>query len=92
MTDSIGNYRQYQMADSCVYETLDYGDSTLIVKTICAPICNSVAGVYDSNGKKLRTIPGTGILPYATIKDGMIVWEDRGIELLDEEERKTNND
>lgn len=90
MTDSIGNYRRYQMADSCVYEAIEYGDSTLLVKTICAPICSSIVGVYDAEGKKIRSIQyqEEAVFPYATIQDGQIIWEDQTEEILDEEEKK----
>lgn len=43
MTD---NYARYRMADSCYVETLNYGDSTLVIETVCAPLCSSRAYVY----------------------------------------------
>lgn len=89
MTDSVGAYCRYQLADSCYAETYNYGDSTLVVHTVCSPICSSYAMVCDEAGNILRTIPTpSGLLPEASIVDGSIRWVDNKNELLDEEEKK----
>lgn len=89
MTDSVGAYCRYHLADSCYAETYNYGDSTLVVHTICAPICSSYATMYDEQGNILHSIPNpSGLFPEASIVDGAIRWVDNKNELLDEEEKK----
>lgn len=85
MTD---NYARYRMADSCYVETLNYGDSTLVIETVCAPLCSSRAYVYynkESDTKcmtgssKCMTVPSpypNAVLVEAHIEDGKIVWID----------------
>lgn len=75
----------------CNIVTRDYGDSVLVVQTVCAPICSSCARVYDKNGKLQRVIEPPfedAIFPYATLEGDTLVWEDRTSEVLDEEEKK----
>lgn len=78
--------------DSCVVETWEYkGDSVLMVQTVCAPICSSHVRVTNKDGKTLRTIPSPyphAVFPEATIKEGILVWQDHTPEVLDQEELK----
>lgn len=85
-----GNYTRIRMADSCYTEVLDYGDSLLVVQTVCAPVCSSRARVYNKEWTLLRDVEPTvtGIFPYATITDGQLRWEDHTDRILDEDERK----
>lgn len=84
------DYLRVRLADSCYYEMQDYKDSVLVVYTACVPACTSVARMYNNEWELLRNItPATqGILPYATIVDGQLVWQDNTVLLLDEEEKR----
>lgn len=100
VTDSVGNYMRYQMADSCYWEVMRYGgttnenaDSLLIIESVCAPICASRAHVYTPEGVVLRSIDSpfpNAIFPYATLnrENGEINWIDNTREILDDSERK----
>lgn len=70
-------YAKYRMADSCFVETLSYPDSTLVIETVCAPICSSHARIYNKEWEIIRTIAA----PYpdasfveAKIENGKIEW------------------
>lgn len=88
-----GQYMRLRMADSCYLELYNYGDSILLVRTICAPICSSWAGVYTETGKLLRSIsaPQHSVFPLATIENGLLVWKDNTDEMLDENEKRQDN-
>lgn len=86
MIETDGNHRVYSMADSCRWEVVYYPDSVccdsvLVIQSACVPVCNSAVAVYDKDGGVLRHIaaPDTMMLPYATIENGEIVWEDHTI-------------
>ncbi|MBR1427097.1 MAG: hypothetical protein IJ581_06555 [Paludibacteraceae bacterium] len=78
--------------DSCVVEAWDYpGDSVLVVQTVCAPICSSHARIIDKGGKTVRNIVPPyphAVFPEASIREGVLVWEDHTPDVLDEEELK----
>jgi len=78
-TDSLG---------SATIQVVEYEDSSLVVETVCAPICSSTARVFDNNNNLLRTIKPTcgGTLPHAWIENGELHWEDNTKQLLDEQE------
>lgn len=85
------HYMRIRMADSCYIELYDYsGDSILMVRTICAPICSSWAGIYTEAGKLIRSIaaPEHCVFPLGTIENGQLVWKDNTDEMLDENEKK----
>lgn len=68
-----------KLADSCYLETYHYGDSILLVQTVCAPLCSSVARMYDSHWTLLHPIPAPDAytLPQAFIDDhGNIRWQE----------------
>lgn len=90
MVSKDGKYMHIRMADSCYIELYDYGDSILMVRTICAPICSSWAGVYTNAGKLIHSVsaPQYFVFPLATIKKGQLVWKDNTDEMLDENEKK----
>lgn len=81
MTD---NYARYRMADSCYVETLTYPDSTLVIETVCAPLCSSRAYIYYnkeslSDAPTILTVPSpypSAVLVEAHIEDGKIIWTD----------------
>lgn len=71
-------YARIALTDSTTLECYEYGDSTLVVLTACAPQCSSCARVYNKEGEVIRTItpPFTSIFPLATIENGQLVWKD----------------
>ena len=74
-----GAYAKVRLADSCYLETYHYGDSILLVQTVCAPLCSSVARMYDSRWTLLHPIPApdTYTLPQAFIdNNGAIRWQE----------------
>ena len=74
-----GAYAKVRLADSCYLETYHYGDSILLVQTVCAPLCSSVARMYDSHWTLLHPVPAPDayILPQAFINsNGTIRWQE----------------
>ena len=74
-----GAYAKVRLADSCYLETYHYGDSILLVQTVCAPLCSSVARMYDSQWTLLHPIlaPDAYTLPQAFIdSNGAIRWQE----------------
>ena len=74
-----GAYAKVRVADSCYLETYHYGDSILLVQTVCAPLCSSVALMYDSRWTLLHPIPAPDAytLPQAFIdSNGDIRWQE----------------
>ena len=74
-----GAYAKVRLADSCYLETYHYGDSILLVQTVCAPLCSSVARMYDSHWTLLHPVPAPDAytLPQAIInKNGNICWQE----------------
>ena len=74
-----GAYAKVRLADSCYLETYHYGDSILLVQTVCAPLCSSVARMYDSQWTLLHPIlaPDAYTLPQAFIdSNGDIRWQE----------------
>ena len=74
-----GAYAKVRLADSCYLETYHYGDSILLVQTVCAPLCSSVARMYDSQWTLLHPIPAPDAytLPQAFIdSNGAILWQE----------------
>ena len=72
-------YCKVRLADSCYIETYNYGDSILLVQTVCAPLCSSVAQMYDSRWTLLHHIPAPDAytLPQAFIdSNGDIRWQE----------------
>ena len=74
-----GAYAKVRLADSCYLETYHYGDSILLVQTVCAPLCSSVARMYDSQWTLLHPMPTPDAytLPQAFIdNNGAIRWQE----------------
>ena len=74
-----GAYAKVRLADSCYLETYHYGDSILLVQTVCAPLCSSVARMYDSQWTLLHPMPAPAAytLPQAFIdSNGAIRWQE----------------
>ena len=78
-----GAYTKVRLADSCYIETYHYGDSILLVQTVCVPLCSSVARMYDSQWTLLHPVPApdTYTLPQAFINtNGTIRWQENYME------------
>ena len=84
-----GPYIYIRMADSCYVEGYNYGDSAVVVETVCAPLCASYVRVYNTEGIPLRDIPypPDGMLHAAHIDSiGAVHWTNTTSSLLDESE------
>ncbi|MGN0235238.1 MAG: DUF3256 family protein [Paludibacteraceae bacterium] len=73
-----GAYAKIRLADSCYLELYCYYDSILLVQTVCAPLCSSVARMYDSRWNLLHPVPAPDAytLPQAFIENGTIRWQE----------------
>ena len=87
VTIEQGPYTMYQVSENTMIETYEYeNDSTLVVETVCAPICSSHACVYNKEWLLLHSIsePEAYIVPQARIDSlGYLSWEDNSV-LLDD--------
>ncbi len=83
-------YSRIRMADSCYIEVQNYGDSILVVQTVCAPVCSSCAHIYNKEWLLLREVRPAKecTFPLATIRNGQLVWQDNTVQILDDEEKK----
>ena len=78
-----GAYTKVRLADSCYIETYHYGDSILLVQTVCAPLCSSVVRMYDSQWTLLHPVlaPDNYTLPQAFINtNGTLRWQENYME------------
>lgn len=99
LTYSDDSYTRYTLADSCYAEVYHYyplfetekqsraADSTLVVTTVCAPICSSCARVYNKEGELIRQELGATLFSQASIVDGELIWTDQTPLLLDDSEQ-----
>ena len=74
-----GESTRFILADSSYIDLYYYeGDSVLLIRSQCAPLCASFARVYDEDWRLLRAIetPRTMILPEAYVQDGQLRWRD----------------
>ena len=71
---------RFVLADSSYIDLYYYpqGDSVLLVRTQCAPLCASFARIYDEQWNLLHDMPAprTMILPEAYVEEGEIRWRD----------------
>lgn len=65
-------------------------DEIVFIQTLCAPVCASVATLYDKEWNYMkRLLPDeTGIFMKAEVKDDTLVWTDETPLILDDEEKK----
>ena len=75
-----GETTRFVLADSSYIDLYYYepGDSVLLIRSQCAPLCASFARVYDEQWHLLRTIPSprTMVLPEAYVQNGQLLWRD----------------
>ena len=59
-------------------DTIAYGDSIIVIHTVCAPICSSHARVYNKEWKEIGVLkaPFKSAFPEAYIEDGKLLWRD----------------
>lgn len=91
ITTVEGDYAHYTLRDSSVVEVMEYADSALVVQTVCAPVCSSIARVYNKETNTvIRVVKPTcgGVFPFAWIENGELHWRDNTDEILDEQEKK----
>ncbi len=88
--EESARYSRIRMADSCYIEVQNYGDSILVVQTVCAPVCSSCAHIYNKEWQLLREMRPAKecIFPLATIRNGQLVWQDNTAQILDDVEKK----
>ncbi len=71
-------YARVRLADSCYVEVVSYPDSFLVVETVCVPICNSRAHIYNKEWQRLHEVTPTvdSQLPFACFSSDTLVWQD----------------
>ena len=77
--EANGEMTRFVLADSSYVDLYYYeGDSVLLVRTQCAPLCASFVRVYDEQWNLLRTIatPREMVLPEAYVERGELRWRD----------------
>ena len=59
-------------------DTIVFGDSVVVVHTVCAPICSSHVRVYNKEWKEIGILkaPFRSPFPEAYIEDGKLLWRD----------------
>lgn len=77
---SHGETTRFVLADSSYIDLFYYpeGDSVLLIRSQCAPLCSSFARVYDSEWNILRPIPTPNnlVLPEAYVQNGELLWRE----------------
>ena len=75
-----GETTRFILADSSYIDLYYYeqGDSTLLIRSQCAPLCSSFARVYDDNWSIIRTLPTPRdmVLPEAYVENGQLLWRE----------------
>lgn len=72
-------------------DSMQTGDSLLVITTACAPICSSVVQVYNAAGEYLGQIQppdSKAVFPEAYIEEGKLLWRDNTAAILDEDEKR----
>lgn len=81
-----GPHTIYSISENAIIETYEYDtDSTLVIETVCAPICSSHARVYNKEWLLLHSYdtPADAIFPEAKVDSlGHLIWQDNSSLLL----------
>ena len=81
-----GPHTVYSISENAIVETYEYeSDSTLVIETVCAPICSSRARVYNKEWLLLHSYdtPADAIFPEAKVDSlGHLIWQDNSGQLL----------
>ena len=79
-----GETTRFLLADSSYIDLFYYteGDSVLLIRTQCAPLCASFVRMYDGEWNMLRTIPTpvNMVLPEAYVQNGELLWRENFVE------------
>lgn len=59
-------------------DTIAFGDSIVIIHTVCAPICSSHVRVYNKGWQEIGVLkaPFKSPFPEAYIENGKLLWRD----------------
>ena len=59
-------------------DTIAFGDSIIVIHTVCAPLCSSHVRVYDNKWKEIGILkaPFPSPFPEAYIENGKLLWRD----------------
>ena len=59
-------------------DTIAFGDSIVIIHTVCAPICSSHVRVYNKEGELHAILkpPFKSAFPEAYLENGKVLWRD----------------
>ena len=75
-----GETTRFVLADSTYIDLyyFEQGDSVLLIRSQCAPLCASFVRVYDEQWNLLRTVPcpRTMVLPEAYVENGQLQWRE----------------
>ena len=75
-----GEATRFALVDSSYIDLYYYpeGDSVLLIRSQCAPLCSSFARVYDNAWNLLHTIatPRDMVLPEAYVENGELRWKE----------------
>jgi len=81
---SYGQVTRFTLAEESYIDLYYYptGDSVLLIRTQCAPLCSSFVRVYDTSWKLIRNIPTPAnmVLPEAYVQDGKLLWRENFLE------------
>lgn len=63
---------------SSVRDTVEMGDSIIVIHTVCAPICSSCARVYNKEWQEIGRLKPDfkSAFPEAYMEEGKIMWRD----------------
>lgn len=75
-----GETTRFLLADSSYIDVYYYepGDSILLIRTQCAPLCSSFARIYKDDWSLIRAIPTPRnmVLPEAYVENGVLLWRE----------------
>ena len=75
-----GETTRFVLADSSYIDLYYYpeGDSVLLIRSQCAPLCASFVRVYDGDWNLLHAIPTPDnlVLPEAYVQNGELLWRE----------------
>lgn len=75
-SDEVTTQKQSDEPISSVRDTIETGDSIIVIHTVCAPICSSRVRVYNKEWQEVGLLypPFSSIFPEAYIENGKILW------------------
>ena len=60
------------------YDTIENAGMTIVIQTVCAPVCSSIVYMYDADGSRIRTVLPPSHLTFAEayMEGDSIKWTD----------------